>query len=660
MANYCLPPKQIDTFKRALKSGEINPAKLAEMSSEARRATLAQYVGDTHAKEVNSLFESKLLLKNQKAGFINWAQNVAGLKPKARRDIIAKIEKLQNVLDPADKKAFMSDLAEQKLGIGVSQEEAQTIANLSKKVSQAQEKMNPETRTFPTEEARLAYGRAAVDMTDYVNKLKAKTHNVSLSDLKSNPFNAGGKIIMHITGNAKAISASMDNSAIGRQGLKTLWTHPLIWQKNARQSFVNIVKTFGGKEVMREVMADIVSRPSYETMMRAKLAVGNLEEAFPTTLPEKIPIAGRAYKASEVAYTAFLQKTRADLFDHYMKIAEKTGVDTSSPKELKSIGAFVNSLTGRGSVGKLEPVANVINNVFFSPRFVASNIQTLTHVVSGAGGSNFVRKQAAINLVKIIGGTASVLATANAVSPGSVELDPRSSDFGKIRVGDTRFDVSGGSGSIITLAARLLTMSSKSSTTGKITSLNSGQYGSATGLDVLTQFAENKVSPAAGVLVDLLKGQDFNGNKPTVIGEIKNSFTPMGAQTAMEAASNKNGANVLLTTILDGLGISANTYSAQGGGNVSTWSKSTGKEITAFKNKVSPSTFKSAAKQYDDKYNTWITNVQQKSDYKKMNATQQGDLITKEKAKIQADIFKQNGFKYKRAKASKANSNLLQ
>src|SRR6201999_101121 len=109
------------------------------------------------------------------------------------------------------------------------------------------------------------------------------------------------------------------------------------------------------------------------------------------------------YKASENAYTGFVQRTRADVFDRYIQIAQQTGVDLNDD-ELRSIGKLVNSLTGRGNLGKVEPAAGVINNFFFSPRMIKAHVDTLLQPISGAGGSNFVRKEAAKNLLKIISG----------------------------------------------------------------------------------------------------------------------------------------------------------------------------------------------------------------------------------------------------------------
>jgi hypothetical protein len=175
----------------------------------------------------------------------------------------------------------------------------------------------------------------------------------------------------------------------------------------------------------------------------------------------------------------------------------------------------------------------------------------------------FVRKQAAINLVKVTAGTAAILAIARAVNPHSVELDPRSSDFGKIRVGDTRFDVTGGMGSLLVLAARLATMSSKSTTTAQITPLNSGKFGAKTGKDVVYNFFENKLSPAASLVKDILQGKDFEGKPVSVQGELANLALPLPIQNAQELATNPKSANVVLAILADALGISVQTYSAK-------------------------------------------------------------------------------------------------
>lgn len=550
---WCLPPADADEFKRGIISGEIDPLKLAEMNSKNRRAFFANWFGDSTGAAMNVEFEKSLLLKNQQQGMVNWAKRMMAKEPaKKRDDMISRIQKLDKVLDAKDEDAFLADLAAQKLGVGVSFDEAKKISDMSKKVENAREKM-------AAGGDRMEYGHAVVDLRNYVNGLTMDAEKFTMADAKANPAKAAGKLINAIASNAKSIKASMDNSAIFRQGWKTLWSHPGIWQNNARQSFVDLAREFGGHEVMDEVNADIVSRPTYDLMQQAKLGIGVHEEAYPTSLPEKIPVLGRAYKATEAAYSAFVRRTRADVFDKYLEIAKRSGIDLDK-EQLESIGKLVNSLTGRGHLGAMEPVANVVNNLFFSPRMLKSQFDTLfLHPTDKM--TPFARKQAAINLLKFVLASAAILTIARTLKKDSVELDPRSANFGKIKIGNTRFDVSGGSSSLMTLIAREASQSSKSSTTGMVNPLNSGKFGSQTGTDVLYSFFENKLSPSASVVKDLMKNQMFDGSKPTLGKEAKNLFAPLGYTNYEELRDDPKAANVWVAMIADALGIATNTYS---------------------------------------------------------------------------------------------------
>jgi hypothetical protein len=279
---FCLVKKDADAFREALKSGKINPEKLAEMSSKERREFFEEIVGKENAKDVNNLFESKMLLKNQQQALITWAQQSLGMKPAAKRDLISRIEKMDNILNPADQKAFLEDLAAHKLGVSVSLEEAKTISELAKKAIELKEKLD--NNQLPD---RLEYGRAQVELNNYINDLKLAAEKTTWSDVKQNPGQSLVKTAVNAPGFFKSIQAAFDDSAIFQQGWKPLWTHPNIWRKNALKTFRDIYDTWGGKAVADELNADIVSRPNYDLMKKAKLDVGSLEEAYPTSLPEK-------------------------------------------------------------------------------------------------------------------------------------------------------------------------------------------------------------------------------------------------------------------------------------------------------------------------------------------------------------------------------------
>lgn len=632
MPNFCLLPQAVDAFKAKLIDGTINPAKLTKMTSKERHDFFKEIVGEENAKGVNSLFESKMLLKNQQRGMITWAKTVAGMKPAVRRDLISRIQKMDRVLDPTEHEQFLNDLASTKLGVDVTQAEAKKIIDLAKRVTDTEGHKD-----------RLVHGRAKVALTNYVDQLKEEANKQSVVEHLKDPLTLPVKV----GGVAKSVKASLDNSAIFRQGWKTLWTHPGVWQKNARKTFGDIKDELQAKSVMDEVNADILSRPNYDKYRKAGLAVSTIEEAYPSHLPGKLPVLGRAFKASESAFTGFVYRQRADVFDKYLEMAKNSGVNIDDPKQLKAIGKLVNSLTGRGNLGGLERSADVVNNIFFSPRFLKSNIDTLTAHRLTKGTTEFTRKQAAENLVKIITGTAGVLAVAYMIDPKSVNFDPRSSDFGKIKVGHTRFDVTGGMGAIVTLASRLMPTSgpkgtgqyTKSTTTGALKKLNSG-FGSQTGLGVLGDFLENKLSPAGAVVADLIKNEDFHGNKPTIAGEAKNLVAPLPITTYEELQKDPDSANTLVGMLADVFGISTNTY----GKSTTNWNKNPGVELQQFKDKVGPEKFNQANKDYNLKVDQWMRD---NKDYiMDLPIDQREEGIKRGKDEAKKSIFRQYNFKY--------------
>lgn len=562
----CLPKQIADNFLLAVRNGDLNPEDLAKMSSEERQKLIERFVGTVSAPKVNAMFEQRLLMKNQTEAMINWVKDVANLRPAVKRDLLSRIEKLDKVLTPDEERAFLGDLVSEKIGTRTTVEDARKIAELSKLFQEA--KANPDSG--------LEYGASKVALNNYINDLKIKNESRTalerLKDFKENPAGEGLKAVEDLAGFAKGIKASLDNSAIFRQGWRTLFTNPQIWAKNAMQSFVDIKDQLSGKNVVDAIKAEIESRPNgrnglYQAL---KLDVGDLEEAYPTTLPEKIPLFGRLYKSSEAAYTGFLYRMRADIADKMIDLAKDQGVDLTVKAQSESIGRLVNSLTGRGNLGPLERVGKTINTVFFSPKMLKSHIDFFTQPigidVAGNVVSEFAAKEAAKNVLKVVTGIASILGTAYAINPDSVELDSRSADFGKIRVGDTRFDVSGGMSPLVVLATRLMKQSTKSSTTGKVTKINeknkdgSPKFGGKTGGDVIFDFFENKYSPMFSVLKQLRDQQTFEGDKPTAGSLASDLFVPLTPQNIYDASKNEEAANLLLIGISESLGISTATY----------------------------------------------------------------------------------------------------
>lgn len=669
MAGFCLLPQAVERFTQGLRDGTIDPYKLNQMTSDERRAIFEKVVGDNNAaKEVNASFEGKMLLKNQKYAYTAWAKRTAGLTPEIRRDLETKINNLDHVLNPAEEKNFLHDLAEKKLGVGVTTEEAKKISDLSSKVQDAKSLgiSTPEQalkKGFEPSAKDIAYGRAKYDLQKYVSDLKNGASSFKASELKT-PAGIGHAVVSlprRTADISKSIGASLDDSFALRQGLKTLLTNPVKWQKEFRGSFVNIAKgAKNAEQAQREFKARLMADPIYHQAVQDGLALTKSEDVFPTSLPGKIPVAGRAFNATEIAYEAYAENLRLGLYKNYMRLAEGKGLDTSG-RFGKNVAKMVNSLTGRGGLGKLEPVSGPINLAFYSLRFLKSNIDTLLLHPIGAGvggtadllarkegaqGVSYAQKQAAKNIVKIVAGISAILGTAKALNPGSVDFDPRSSDFGKIKSGHTRFEVTGGLDSLVTLASRVLTNSSKSTTTGAITKLNSGDFGAPTEFDTVTDFLSNKASPVGGVALDKLKGKTPQGDKPTVKGEALKLVTPLNVNNYLELKKDPNSANILSAVLADTFGISTNTY----GKSTTKWDTSTSKTLQAFKQKVGDTEFKQANNDYNIRIDNFMKKLTSSPVYKSLPDDQKKSLVASGKAKIQSETLQ--SYKFKAPKSS--------
>lgn len=573
-----------------------------------------------------------------------------------------EISALQN-LDPESPVTAVKNVlkarekGQPKLPATISIEETQRITELSKTLAQAKE-------AAMSGGDKMAYGNARVAYDNYVEDLVRNSGPTIKEAIKRNPAQFAKDAVLNAAGLTKSAVATLDNSVIGRQGWKTLMTSPKTWAKNSLKSFQDIAQTFKGKEVLDYVHADVISRDNALNGMYKAMGLdvygtkkNFLEEAFPVSFDKMGKTragkqVAKPFKASEVAFTGWQQRTRADLADQYLTLAKNMGVDLTSKKELEAIGKMVNSLTGRGDLGKtLEKSADGLNKLFFAPRLVKSHIDVLGgQAITGAGGSNFVRKQAAKNLVKIAVGSAMALKLASAATGGKIETDPRSSNFGKLQVGDTRFDLSGGMAGLLTLGSRLITQESKSSTTGELKKLNTGEFGSQNTYDVLLAFGENKLSPLARSATDFLKGEDFDGNKPTPGSVVKNLTVPLILRQFEEVKDSKNSANPIATLIADGLGIGANTYN----GLESNWNANNSKRVTEFKSKVSTDSFKKANDLYNSQFQDWYGSVSQDDRFWKLPIKQRETLVNGKKDSLTKEVMMTYGYKYEAPKKTES------
>lgn len=368
-----------------------------------------------------------------------------------------------------------------------------------------------------------------------------------------------GQKFLDFAGNAlnlpRSLMSTFDLSAPLRQGIF------LIGRKEFWKSWGTMFKVFGSERAYKALMDDIKARPTYPLMEEAGLDLTThgsdltqREEQFMSQWAEKIPIIGRGVKASERAFTGFLNKLRADTFDSLIKLHEQAnkGQAAFSEKELKDMAWFINAATGRGDLGRFSKAGPMLNGLFFSPRLMASRVNLLRP-------DNYIRlspivRQEAIKSLLSFGGIA-LAVTALAKQGGmEVEGDPRSSDFAKLKTGDTRYDILGGFGQYLTLGARLATNETKK-LNGDLEELGK-KYGSDTRLDVLLKFLMNKESPVASFVTDYLRGSNAIGEPFEMKTAVAQRFIPLFAQDLTEMVEKQGPVGALMTAPgLFGVGI---------------------------------------------------------------------------------------------------------
>ena len=353
----------------------------------------------------------------------------------------------------------------------------------------------------------------------------------------------------------RSIMASFDLSFGGRQGIFA----SARYRKEFFQSWKKQFGMFGSEKVFQSVMMDIVKNPHFELAKESGIAFTNVnavmidrEERFMSSWAERMP----GIRASGRAYTGFANKFRMDMFSRMADYAIKLGNDPkTNPEVFENIANFVNAATGRGSLGKLERAAIALNAFFFSPRLMVSRLSLLNPLYY-TNKDPFTRKESLKALFSFVGMILTFLGLAK-IAGAKVSIDSRNADFGKIKIGKTRIEITGGFVQYIRAAAQLWTGQMISSTTGKKITLGEG-YKPLTRKDVILRIIENKEAPVFSFASRLLEGKAFGGEKLNIPKEVGLRFVPMVIQDLYDLA--KENPALMPLSILGIFGFGLQTY----------------------------------------------------------------------------------------------------
>lgn len=288
------------------------------------------------------------------------------------------------------------------------------------------------------------------------------------------------------------------------------------------------------------------------TKTYGKGKISGQEEVYAGNWAYKIPLWKHVVSSSERSAVAFMNKLRADYFDNGIDVLKKLGFDPYNPKdfnEFHSLARVTNILSARGELPKGE-IVPLLNNIFYSPKMIAGRIQSVAYLAN-PNISKFARKQMAKSLTSFVGMGIGLLSLAK-LSGAEVEISPLSSDFGKIKIGNTRIDIWAGFQQYARFIAQQIMSERKRTDTKKIEKLKP--------MKALADFARGKLSPQASLIWDIREGKTIIGQEVTALNALTNRITPLAMQDIYEAIREHGlvEGSLIGSTGIFGMGV--NTY----------------------------------------------------------------------------------------------------
>jgi len=350
---------------------------------------------------------------------------------------------------------------------------------------------------------------------------------------------------------SRTLMTSFDLSAVLRQGGMLTLSHPA----KAASAFKAMLQSGMSDARARQIEQEILHRPNAPLYQKSKLylaphealSLSSMEEAFMSRLAKKIPGVG----FSQRTYITFLNRLRADSFDAMVGTLQRRGGELSE-SELKAIATFINESTGRGDMGKHAAASEALATTFFSPRLVLSRLQLLVGHPLWRGSAR-TRALVASEYARYLAAIGTIYALSS-YGGASVETDPRSSEFGKIKIGNTRIDLLSGLAQNTVLLSRLATGEKKDSK-GRIVPIRGDKvpYGGTNSADLIARFLRTKLSPWVGGAIDMLTGRTVVGEKSTPTDVLQRSVVPLSFSdiyNVMKEQGIEAGTAIALLSIL--------------------------------------------------------------------------------------------------------------
>lgn len=222
---------------------------------------------------------------------------------------------------------------------------------------------------------------------------------------------------------------------------------------------------------------------------------------------------------SGYAYITGMNTMNWKIFKAHVQMLERESLDIASgaiklkPMEVfdieesvRKFGHFLEDTSGRGRIPEgLKQYTGLVNGLAFSLRLQIGRFKSARHLISS---DKYVRRAAIRAWVRSLGIGMSAVTAGHLMGWWSTSFDPRSSDYMKIIVGDTRLDIFGGYQQYAVLLARLIMSASQNNLVS-----TEGEASWVDPITLLPRFARSKVHPAINNVLTAFTGRDFRGAK---------------------------------------------------------------------------------------------------------------------------------------------------
>jgi hypothetical protein len=229
----------------------------------------------------------------------------------------------------------------------------------------------------------------------------------------------------------------------------------------------------------------------------------NQPEQFWSRLSDKLP----GWKQSKRGFVVGFNRLQQALWDYHIDQFSKN-YDTTTDQMKEDLADYLNTFMGvsRPKTWLGQAANRILRPILWSPSFTWSRVRTPSLILTNPT----MRGEVAKTLGSFVGSGLMFMAAAGFLGAWLwpkekvVEWDPRSPDFGKTKLGNTRFDVFGDYGTYIRALCQAIA-GSKKTASGKI--IEQARY------EPLLQLARNKRSPAVSLITALATGKTYYGGR---------------------------------------------------------------------------------------------------------------------------------------------------